>query len=241
MNGKYLLPTYRLRGYTPVDGYSGVASHGNYGSVSCPTCGAPRNSSDYGFVCGGICIGAIIAGGTTIAGGLRKYEKGKDKKKAEKKRKKAKRKAAKTLAQQKQEATAKYEGLQERAAETQRGLEQNIADAEDERDRKAAHLRSQLQITLFSDTKRGEMEITDADLERLYAKSRDQMLEEFVAVGTSAEQELEAIRLAQEGADVEGINWKMILGSVAVLGGGYYFLSNRKGKKKRKKGKRKKR
>ena len=54
------------------------------------------------------------------------------------------------------------------------------------------------------------------------------MLEEFVQTGTQAQTQLEAIRLQEQGAEVQGINWKLILGAAAVLGGGAYVLKNRK-------------
>tara|TARA_B100000287_G_scaffold434446_1_gene498913 strand:- start:819 stop:1496 length:678 start_codon:yes stop_codon:yes gene_type:complete len=225
MNEQYLLPTYRRQGYTPISGYSGVASHGEYGL-----------QGEYGEP---FTIAAVSIGGAALTGAFA-YRSGHKKGKKKGKRqqaKKSKKHYTKKLDDQKKKNQEQVKRLQENAQAKQQELELTIAAREEERDRTAEHLRRQLQVTHFTDSKRASIGVADEDLKRLYSKERSQMLEEFVQTGTQASQEIEAIRLQEQGADVQGINWKLIVGAVAVLGGGAYLFKNKKKifKKKKKK------
>lgn len=230
MNQKYLLPTYRISGYTPISGYSGIASHGEYGEDG--SYGEPISATTVALWS----IGSAVVGGGAI-GGIA-YASGKKKgKKKGKKQQKAKSKKHYTAKMEKADEAYKKEraAMQEAAATKQRELQTTISNREEERDRVAENLRRQIQVTHFSDTKREQIGVGDQDLERLYAKERSQMLEEFATVGAQASQEIEEIRLKEEGADAQGINWKLILGSALVIGGGAYILKNKKKRFKKKK------
>jgi hypothetical protein len=231
MNGSYLLPVYRTTGYRRISGYSGVASHGDYGEEG------EQIYSEYGeFVTAMIIGGSILVGGGGSVAVGHHYGKKKGKKEGKKKQKA---KSKKHYTAKMKAASAEYKkeksAIQQKAAERQSALESTIVDRENERDRVAQNLRSQIQVTHFSDTKRQELGVTEQDLERLYAKERSQMLEEFAQTGATATQELEEIRLKEEGPDQAGISWKMILGAVVILGGGSYAYKNRKRLFKRKK------
>ena len=225
MNGKYLLPTYRLKGYTPISGYNGTY-RGIYISpqLLAPT---PPTGGDYGKAKWSVGFKVFNVVTLGLAGAVRNnVERYGDAKSNEAERKVQKRKD-KDIKRIREEAREKYARLEESTTQKQQQLESDILDRESELELKKQHLRSQTQITDFTDDKRREMNITDETLEHLYSKERNLMLEEFATSGRNAQTELDAIALKAEGPPTEGIPWVMVLGGLGLIAGGTYWWKNR--------------
>jgi len=203
-----MLPTYRISGYEMIDGYSSPPSHGDYG-IDPVT----------GFLIGSAVVTGlrVAAGAGATAGGRR--EEGRQEVIRKQK-----------LQEQQQRHRSEREKILQDAAATQSELQGQINSRDNEIERRKEHLRQQMEITKFTDVKRSDMGIEDADLARMYEKDRSLLLEEFAATGSAAAEELERIRLMEEGPEKKDLPWKLIAGSVAVVGIGSWMMKRKKKK-----------